>query len=282
MKNDYSSRIYSLGQWKVLEELIPTDLLEEYKQAFQILDRKNVGKISIRDLSIVTCSIGVQLSEDELRLYVDDVITGMRRISMVTSCDPLINFTSFLKLMAVILTEWISVEEVMLIFNEFDSDGDGFISPKELRNLLNKHQTPLTDQQLEDMMKEADRDGDGMVSLREFVAVMSTSTVMADRILNNMDKKNGQNKIEIKGNTGKQKIEQRRKSLADWIKQNSFKKEDEEANQNNNSNNNNDCDVTNVKKMSRKQRKSSLGRKFTITMNMLKKQVSRTKIRESY
>ena len=39
------------------------------------------------------------------------------------------------------------------------------------------------------------RDGDGMVSLREFVAVMSTSTVMADRILNNMDKKNGQNKI---------------------------------------------------------------------------------------
>ena len=31
-----------------MEELIPTDLLEEYKQAFQILDRKNVGKISIR------------------------------------------------------------------------------------------------------------------------------------------------------------------------------------------------------------------------------------------
>lgn len=56
-----------------------------------------------------------------------------------------------------IMQEWISVEEVMLIFNEFDSDGDGFISPKELRNLLNKHQTPLTDQQLEDMMKEADR-----------------------------------------------------------------------------------------------------------------------------
>ena len=55
------------------------------------------------------------------------------------------------------MQEWISVEEVMLIFNEFDSDGDGFISPKELRNLLNKHQTPLTDQQLEDMMKEADR-----------------------------------------------------------------------------------------------------------------------------
>jgi len=281
MKNDYSSRIYSLGQWKVLEELIPTDLLEEYKQAFQILDRKNVGKISIRDLSIVTCSIGVQLSEDELRLYVDDVITGVRRVSMVTSCDPLINFTSFLKLMAVILTEWISVEEVMLIFNEFDSDGDGFISPKELRNLLNKHQTPLTDQQLEDMMKEADRDGDGMVSLREFVAVMSTSTVMADRILNNMDKKNGQNKIEIKANTGKQKIEQRRKSLADWIKQNSFKNDDEEVNQNNNSNNNNDCDVIKSKKVARKQRKSSLGRKFTITMNMLRKQVSRNKIRES-
>ena len=34
--------------FKVVEDLMPTDLLDEYKQAFQILDRKNIGKISIR------------------------------------------------------------------------------------------------------------------------------------------------------------------------------------------------------------------------------------------
>ena len=45
----------------------------------------------------------------------------------------------------------------MTIFKEFDSDGDGFISPEELRSLLDKHKTPLTDEQLEDMMTEADR-----------------------------------------------------------------------------------------------------------------------------
>ena len=45
----------------------------------------------------------------------------------------------------------------MTIFGEFDSDGDGFISPEELRSILDRHQTKLTDEQLEDMMTEADR-----------------------------------------------------------------------------------------------------------------------------
>jgi len=264
MKKDYSSRIFSLGQWKVVEDLMPTDLLEEYQQAFQILDRKNIGKISIRDLSTVTCSIGVQLTADELRIYVDDVITCLRHNGDMSSCDPIIDFSSFLKLMAIILTEWISVEEVMTIFGEFDSDGDGFISPEELRSILDRHQTKLTDEQLEDMMTEADRDGDGMVCLREFVSVMSTSKVMADRLLNNMDQNNGK---KGKGcSSGKQNIEERRKSLVNWIRQNSFKLEAAPTgNKNRNSNKDHD--------KGGKAKKSSLSEKFTATLNSLRNQV---------
>ena len=31
-----------------MEDSLPPELLEEYKQAFQILDRKNIGMISLR------------------------------------------------------------------------------------------------------------------------------------------------------------------------------------------------------------------------------------------
>ena len=36
------------------------------------------------------------------------------------------------------------------------------------------------------MMEEADRDGDGKVSLHEFISVMSTSSLMHTRILQNL------------------------------------------------------------------------------------------------
>ena len=55
-----------------------------------------------QDLSTVTCSIGIQLTEAELRLYVTQ-ITG----SSMEGCDAVtcvIDFKNFLFLMAVILT----------------------------------------------------------------------------------------------------------------------------------------------------------------------------------
>jgi len=167
-----------------MEESLPQELLEEYKQAFQILDRKNCGMISLNDLSTVTCSIGIKLSEAELRTYVTQITGAAMECCDAVTC--LIDFKNFLVLMAVILTECISGEEVLRIFKEFDKDDDGFISPSELRNLLSRYGHEATDQEVEEMMNEADQDGDGMVSLHEFVTVMSTSNLMQTRILTNL------------------------------------------------------------------------------------------------
>ena len=45
----------------------------------------------------------------------------------------------------------------------FDKDGDGFIDPMELRHLLTNLGEKLTEEEVDDMIREVDIDGDGKV-----------------------------------------------------------------------------------------------------------------------
>ena len=46
----------------------------------------------------------------------------------------------------------------------FDKDGNGFISAAELRQVMSNLGEKLTDEEVEDMIREADLDGDGQVN----------------------------------------------------------------------------------------------------------------------
>lgn len=46
----------------------------------------------------------------------------------------------------------------------FDRNGDGYISAPELRLVMTNLGEKLTDEEVEDMIREADLDGDGVVS----------------------------------------------------------------------------------------------------------------------
>lgn len=49
-------------------------------------------------------------------------------------------------------------------FSVFDKDGDGFISAEELRHVMSSLGEKLSDEELNEMIKEADVDGDGEVN----------------------------------------------------------------------------------------------------------------------
>nr|CAB3227442.1 calcium-binding protein LPS1-beta-like [Phallusia mammillata] len=158
-----------------MEKYMPEELLVEYKQAFQMLDRRNTGKITIRDLATVVCSIGMQMTEREIYAVVENVVNIQDNISGLTRC---IDFHDFLAIMATIATDCVSEDEIKRVFKQFDKDGDGFISPEELRALLSRLGENVTDDDLKEMMLEADKDGDGLVSLSEFIHVMTGSTLV--------------------------------------------------------------------------------------------------------
>ena len=55
--------------------------------------------------------------------------------------------------------------KVELLFSRvFDKNNDGLISSKELRHVMTNLGEKLSEEEVDDMIKEADLDGDGMVN----------------------------------------------------------------------------------------------------------------------
>ena len=57
-------------------------------------------------------------------------------------------------------------------FKVFDKDGNGFISAAELRHVMTNLGEKLTDEECDEMIREADIDGDGQINYEEFVKMM--------------------------------------------------------------------------------------------------------------
>lgn len=63
-------------------------------------------------------------------------------------------------------------EEILEAFKVFDKDGNGFISAAELRHIMTNLGEKLTDEEVDEMIREADIDGDGQINYEEFVKMM--------------------------------------------------------------------------------------------------------------
>ena len=76
-----------------------------------------------------------------------------------------IEFDEFLTMMAQKMNDKDDPEEEMReAFKVFDKDGNGYISESELRHVMTNLGEKLTDQEVDEMIKEADIDGDGQIN----------------------------------------------------------------------------------------------------------------------
>ena len=75
-----------------------------------------------------------------------------------------IDFPEFLTMMARKMKDTDSEEEIKEAFRVFDKDGNGFISAAELRHVMTNLGEKLTDEEVDEMIREADIDGDGQVN----------------------------------------------------------------------------------------------------------------------
>lgn len=75
-----------------------------------------------------------------------------------------IDFPEFLTMMARKMKDSDSEEEIREAFRVFDKDGNGFISAAELRHVMTNLGEKLTDEEVDEMIREADLDGDGQVN----------------------------------------------------------------------------------------------------------------------
>ncbi|KAL3512481.1 hypothetical protein ACH5RR_025198 [Cinchona calisaya] len=143
-----------------MAENLTQEQIAEFKEAFKLFDDDNTGCIATKHLGTVMRSLGLNPTEAELQDMIDEVDPDVNET---------INFHHFLDLMARKIEETVSEDLLKEAFQVFDKDRTGFISAAELRQVLTTQGDKMTDEEVDEMLKEADVDGDGQVNYAEFV-----------------------------------------------------------------------------------------------------------------
>jgi calmodulin len=112
-------------------------------------------------------SLGQNPSESELQDMINEVDADN---------NGTIDFPEFLTMMARKMKDTDSEEEIREAFKVFDRDNNGFISAAELRHVMTSIGEKLTDDEVDEMIREADQDGDGRIDCKIWLVGCTTGT----------------------------------------------------------------------------------------------------------
>lgn len=146
-----------------MTEHLTEDKIAEFKEAFEIFDKDRDGFITIKELGEIMKNLGQSPTDAELQDMINEVdIDGNGNI----------DFKEFLGLMARKMRDTDTEEELIEAFKVFDRDSNGLISSQELKHVMTSLGEKITDEEVEEMIREADIDGDGYINYEEFVRMI--------------------------------------------------------------------------------------------------------------
>ncbi|XWS61890.1 hypothetical protein CRYUN_Cryun07bG0163400 [Craigia yunnanensis] len=147
------------------------EVSSQLKQVFKLIDTNGDGEISSLELSEMLLSLGQKRSA--AKQEADGMVRELDR-----NGDGYIDFEEFMDVLGVNTVQFSDKEdELMDAFTIFDSDKNGFISAKELQNILaglGYEKCSLSECFL--MVKGVDKDGDRLINFEEFKFMMTAST----------------------------------------------------------------------------------------------------------
>ncbi|CAH8339079.1 unnamed protein product [Eruca vesicaria subsp. sativa] len=146
--------------------------INELREIFRSFDRNKDGSLTQLELGSLLRALGLKPSPDQFETLIDKADT---------KSNGLVEFPEFVALVSPeILSEEktrtpYTEEQLLRLFRIFDTDGNGFITAKELAHSMARLGHALTVAELTGMIKEADSDGDGRINFQEFSKAINSA-----------------------------------------------------------------------------------------------------------
>ena len=148
-----------------LSNKLTEEELKELREAFSLFDSDGDGAIDSSELGNVMKSLGRKLTTRQLKEIIH---------SADLDNNGTIEFQELVTIMEENTVRGSFLDEMRKAFGHFDKDGNGFISPQELRQAMERMKIKMGKVEFLLMLKRVDTDKDGQVNFKEFVSMMAS------------------------------------------------------------------------------------------------------------
>ncbi|XP_066153914.1 calmodulin-like isoform X1 [Euwallacea fornicatus] len=143
--------------------------MKEFREAFRLFDKDGDGSITKEELGRVMRSLGQFARTEELQQMLQEVdVDGDGNVSFEEFLDMAWSAGAGTDADQVLSREE-EEKELRDAFRVFDKHNRGYITASDLRAVLQCLGEDLSEEEIEDMIKEVDVDGDGRIDFYEFV-----------------------------------------------------------------------------------------------------------------
>uniref|UniRef100_A0A2I9LNU7 Calglandulin n=1 Tax=Centruroides hentzi TaxID=88313 RepID=A0A2I9LNU7_9SCOR len=138
--------------------------IQDLKAAFSMLDKNQDGRVNASEIQSMLDKLGIVLTDAMIQHLIQQASKRG---------DGLIDEEEFLAWMARQTVHDDDVmEDLLAAFRVFDKDRNGYISRDELKTAMDMIGEPMSEAQLDDMLKATDIDNDGRINYEEFVRIL--------------------------------------------------------------------------------------------------------------
>jgi calmodulin len=141
------------------------DQLKQATEIFKRFDKKNQNKISTNDLGPAVRALHLAITPETLKEWAD---------SIDEEATGFISLNGFLEMYGRKLQEDADTRDLKEAFRVLDKNKKGEIDVEDLRWILRSLGDDLTEEDIEDMIRDTDTDGSGTVDFDEFYHLMTS------------------------------------------------------------------------------------------------------------
>merc|ERR1712166_299998 len=143
---------------------VTDEMRAEIREAFELFDTDGSGSIDSKELKVAMRALGFEPKKEEI-------------IKMIAEVDKdgsgEVDFDEFMTMMTAKMGDKDVKEDWAKAFRVFDEDETGEVSFFNLKRVAQELGENMTDEELNEMLKEIDKDGSGSINEEEFLNVMA-------------------------------------------------------------------------------------------------------------